>query len=540
MIAHGWELAWRSGLASVDTSSTKALFRCLGGDKACVSGASRSSCGKYQTGALCSTCDAGFYKDDDTCVACGDVSRQDALLLLFYSACLLALLVLPRHFAVFGSADIGFYRSCKIVVSYLQVCSVLGLVLDMPLETLVPASAKITALSKVLWGNIKPVLAHCRCVGFDHLSVWAIEVIIVPVCMVTGLWLAYKWSSWRTPDRKLRFLKDLKQRLSLGLFLFYPTICSEIFSLMQCRSLSDDESWLRADMSVPCAISSNLSQPESILATQYGTYLQLAYVLAIPVPFGVPLALGLHFFREARKDKKEFVEQTEMIIQDSEDDLMTSTHAGTASDVGANTAAELTYLRLMRSYSSLISDFKPDFFYLELVDFLRKAIFTGALLFAEQGSVEQLFIGIFVALGFFVLQVVASPFKRTAHNWLKIVELLCLLSTFLVCLVIRVNGRQTGDEGYDRFLDEESIRQGAAMREQQWQQRVASDLAAAERSKELDASSDSSSDSGRTSSSAVAATQKQRKLATEKRNALALEHQRSREAQRIGSSADSN
>jgi len=77
----------------------------------------------------------------------------------------------------------------------------------------------------------------------------------------------------------------------------------------------------------------------------------------------------------------------------------------------------------MRSYSSLISDYKPDFFYFELVDCLRKAIFTGALLFA---------------------------------------------------------------------------------------------------------------------SSVDAATQKQRKQATEKRNALALEHQRSREAQRMGSSADSN
>jgi len=186
-IARGWELAWRSGPTTVDASAAKALFLCPGGDKACIGGASRSSCGSNLTGALCSTCVKGFYKEDDTCVACGDVSTQDALLLLFYSACLLAVLVLPRHFEVVRSADIGFYRSCKIVVSYFQVCSVLGLVLDMPLETLVPMYAKITALSKILWGNIKPVLAQFRCVGFDHLSVWAIEVIIVPVCMVVCL-----------------------------------------------------------------------------------------------------------------------------------------------------------------------------------------------------------------------------------------------------------------------------------------------------------------------------------------------------------------
>ena len=93
------------------------------------------------------------------------------------------MLVLQRRFEVVRSADIGFYRSCKIVVSYFQVCSVLGLVLNMPLETLVPAYAKITALSKVLWLNIKAALAQFRSVGFDHFSVWAIEVIIEPVCM---------------------------------------------------------------------------------------------------------------------------------------------------------------------------------------------------------------------------------------------------------------------------------------------------------------------------------------------------------------------
>ena len=235
----------------------------------------------------------------------------------------------------------------------------------------------------------------------------------------------------------------------------------------------------------------------------------------------------------------------------------------------------------MRSYSSLISDYKPDFFYFELVDFFRKATFTGALLFAEQGSVEQLFIGTFLAMAFFLLQVVASPFKRAAHNWLKQVELLCLLATFQVCLIIHV-GQGTTKASYDYFLvftvlvmlaiffgstalavwrskllrvqigaidatgllDESSIRQGAAMREQEWQARMASELAASERraSQQLDVSSEhSSSDSAKSSLSFVdSAAQKQRKQATEKRNAAALEHRRMREARGMDGSADSN
>ena len=226
----------------------------------------------------------------------------------------------------------------------------------------------------------------------------------------------------------------------------------------------------------------------------------------------------------------------------------------------------------------MISDYKPDFFYFELEDFsARPSFFTGALLFAEQGSIKQLFIGIIFVMGFFVLQVVASPFRRAAHNWLKQVELLCLLATFQVCLVIRVNGQQIGNEAYDQFLvytvlvmlaifagstvlavwrssllrkqigtidsagflDEESIRQSSAAHEQHWQQRVSSELANAERraSEELDAFSDSSSDKG---AAVDIETQKQRNQATAKRNALALEHRRMREARGVSSSADSN
>jgi len=246
-IAAGWELAWHSGPASMSDNGTKLLFACPGGHTACVGGTSRSACGKNQTDALCSACDNNFYKADDKCAECGTVTGKDLLLLAFYSACLLAALVLPRYLAVVRSADIGFYRSCKIVVSYFQVVSVLGLVLDMPLSVLIPAYAQLAKLSRILYGNLRSLLSQFQCLGLDHLSSWALEVIIVPICLVFGLWLTYRVSCWREPQRKAQHLKTLKQRQSLGLFLFYRTICSEIFSLMQCRKLGEHDSCLRAD-----------------------------------------------------------------------------------------------------------------------------------------------------------------------------------------------------------------------------------------------------------------------------------------------------
>jgi len=454
-------------------------------------------------------------------------------------------------------------------------------------------------MSRLLVGNLTLLFAPFRCDGLDYLSNWALEVVVIPCGITACLWLTYRWSAWRLPERKVRYSKDFKKRLSLGLFLLYPSLCSQIFSLMQCRSLGDNKSWLRADMSVPCKHQSIAGVTdllkyksffsENTLADRYHSYLRLAYVLAILVPIGIPLALLAQFFREWRRDKKEFVEQTEMIMQ-SDDDCMASVRAGEVQDLGAKTASELTYLRLMPSYSTLISDYKPDFFYFELVDFLRKSIFTGFLIFVDQGF-KQLFAGSFVALSFLLLQVVTNPFKRRAHNWMKNVELLALLLTFQVCLVVKVHGgktskctlygkhavscmalydgvlvsivglmlfifvastalavcrskllrKQIGAIDATGLLDESSIRQGAAMREQEWQARRASDEKKRAASTEQEAAhlpdpwTEPSQDVAPNADTMI-----RRKQSTEKRNTLAKEHRMRREKDDTSSEGSSN
>ena len=226
------------------------------------------------------------------------------------------------------------------------------------------------------------------------------------------------------------------------------------------------------------------------------------------------------------------------------------------------------------------------------MDFLRNAIFTGFLLFVSQGSVRQLFVGTLVALAFFMLQAVTVPFKRPAHNWLNLVELLALLATFQVCLVIHVSESQNPcaalsqsncaqeteqcefDSGscrwsdtiaYDRFLvltvtamliifvsstalavwrskllwrrvgtidasgllDASSIRQGAAMREQEWQARRVCEEN--KRGEQVPMGSTALSvSSGDTVESAEA--EASRKQASQRRNEIAQERRQMREA----------
>jgi len=88
MIAPGWDLALRSGPENVDaaknTSQFKSLFKCPGGVETCKGGQNRSSCVKNDTGALCSACKPGFYKEQHACIQCGSIDTNYKWQLLLY------------------------------------------------------------------------------------------------------------------------------------------------------------------------------------------------------------------------------------------------------------------------------------------------------------------------------------------------------------------------------------------------------------------------------------------------------------------------
>ena len=90
-------------------------------------------------------------------------------------------------------------------------------------------------------------------------------------------------------------------------------------------------------------------------------------------------------------------------------------HDSSAQPHEAPDAAAYNYEKLVTDYRDLIQDFQPRYLYFEMVDWLRKAIFTGALLFIYPGSTMQLFVGIVLSIFFLLLQtVVMHLFARRA------------------------------------------------------------------------------------------------------------------------------
>ena len=88
--------------------------------------------------------------------------------------------------------------------------------------------------------------------------------------------------------------------------------------------------------------------------------------------------------------------------------------------------------------------FKPECYWFEPVDLLRKLALTGVLQFFSRGSQFQVFLGCCVAVGSLVMQLHFRPYAHGSINHLKMLVDLQIFLTFLISLVLR-----TSDPGAD-------------------------------------------------------------------------------------------
>ena len=459
-IKAGYALASQSGVQRMDVPGYKALFSCKGGKTACIGGNTTSTCGANYKSALCSLCADDFFHKGEQCSSCENDSLIDTEDVLFLSLCLavVAVAVLaPQQFAAVRSADIGFIRSGKIVISFFQVSSALELVLDVPLANLLPLFTQLNRFSKYISGNLSHIISRTRCLNYSFYTIWLGKTIFMPFGLVFGTWVVYRVSTFHQPDRQMCFYKLLKTRVSFIVCLLYPSVSHQIFSIFVCRKLSDDaygepENWLVADMSVPCSmpaeIKTHYENPTDLgkytnaekLKNANAEYLQVkavAWVLMLVVPIGIPLAFAVFFAKQYRSNRETF-DQSQRDSEETEDNI----------SLEASSAVNYNYLQLSTSFIAIVRDYKPRYFYFEILDWLRKVCFTGLLLFvAEPGSTQQLMAGSVMAMLFLLLQAVVSPFERHSHNILKCFELFTLVLCFQTVMVIKLTSNDNPCSG---------------------------------------------------------------------------------------------
>ena len=81
--------------------------------------------------------------------------------------------------------------------------------------------------------------------------------------------------------------------------------------------------------------------------------------------------------------------------------------------------------------------YKPDFFWWEIADLLRKLALTGLLVLIEDSELLRVLCAVLLSLLFVVLQMAYKPFKRSADNMTSTVFYVSLALVFLCVLLLK-------------------------------------------------------------------------------------------------------
>lgn len=83
--------------------------------------------------------------------------------------------------------------------------------------------------------------------------------------------------------------------------------------------------------------------------------------------------------------------------------------------------------------------FTPKHYWFEMVDYSKKFILSGVLVFCEQGTTSQAFLGLIVTFVYVLISARCMPFKSSKTNVLKIVADTTLFLTLLCTIMLKVD-----------------------------------------------------------------------------------------------------
>jgi hypothetical protein len=460
----------RSSTDETATLSPWYAFKCPG-TNACVQDG-QIRCQQGHAGLLCNECVTGYGMVEKSCEPCGAVNSSPALMFLsvmsivagaglaYYVCCVRASAAdddpsalqkqltdnplqpnsslsegrLSRSGATMQRSEDAVilarvvYQPARILLGYMQVITQIGLVLGVELP---PMIRNVISTLKPLAMSIKSFF-QLDCLGaIDFYQEWTVRVLVIPFVLLglVSLWYAFEVRRGEAVDAA----GNLKANIFFIIFVLYPGICNEAFSIFNCRRLDGGIRVLESDYRISCNDDNH-------------TYYQfVSSVVIVTFSVGMPCSLVVMMLRRIEDygsgtDSDRFVARRvadEMKIEDTE-------AADAIRDVNTG-----------REYSFLVNSFKPRYYFWEGVDMIRKLILVGLLVVVGRGSVAQLFVAVVVSVALLAMQLVLQPYKHAEDNLFKAgVEIhICLTVTCALVLKCLKRG-DGGDEALpESFYD---------------------------------------------------------------------------------------
>ncbi|GMI03344.1 hypothetical protein TrLO_g13981 [Triparma laevis f. longispina] len=404
-IQPGW---WRTGKTSIDVRECPV-------EAACVGGNGTDYCREGHNGPYCNLCIDGYAKDPFFMCGSCDTSVEETV----YSCSILVAVALgffcltyyfkkksqqeqeeresegrPRGSSTYKVMKRKFKNGAKIIFSGAQIFVSLPSVV--PTLTL-PENLKDTlAGMQVLNLNFFQFLSMgCWTSSFNKYD--QVLATTVPILILCGVLLGC--GLWMRRYRQIFFTTAIAVT-----YLTLPTVTTMTFSLFPCDDLDDGRSYLRADYSIDCDGEKRTDW------TIFGALMILAF------PVGVTGAYWM------------------LLWVDRENIMM---------PVGVREQDEG-----LMSKAFLFEPYKPEFWYFEVVETLRRLSMTGLLSAIRPGSFTQLSAGLLMSIAYVVGISNIHPYVETRDNVVALLTGLQLILVFVTASFMKYDVTEDGSK-YD-------------------------------------------------------------------------------------------
>jgi len=386
---------WRTGSESIDIRECPVPEACVGGNRSDDNGL----CLEGHSGPYCNLCEKGFAKDPFLiCKECDVDATSVALSILLLIIGILAVAalycVLKKKLKDNAILWKRLKNGAKILLVGFQITASLPAVVPaLPLpENFKEAVRTFQFLNADLFQFVS---AGCWSGEFNfyHRAL----AVTLPVLFVCGLLVLL---GKRSATNHSYFFN-----VSIAIsYLTLPAITTTIFGVFSCDELDDDRNLLRTDYSISCD------------DEMRNFWLFYGVVMVLTFPVGVSAV----YFRLLYMNREK-IRQTEE-VRELDEELM--------------------------NIAFLFDPYKPEYWYFEVVETMRRLLMTGALSSVRPGSFTQLSCGLSLSIFFTVLLATLMPYSESRDNWIAILSSALLIMVFLASSFMKYN-QNIQDDSYD-------------------------------------------------------------------------------------------
>lgn len=172
----------------------------------------------------------------------------------------------------------ALYQPLRILVGYAQVVSQIGPVLHFAFPDMIQA---IFDFLHPLAVNLQELLQLDCVLDYGFYTMWLLRVLVLPLAMFGLVALRFGWDKRCGTLGTVSATSNLKVNCFFVVFLIYPSICNQVFSMFNCRMLDSGMQVLFTDYSVSC---------DTVVHSGFKT---IAAIIVVVFSLGTPVTLGV-------------------------------------------------------------------------------------------------------------------------------------------------------------------------------------------------------------------------------------------------------